>query len=190
MIILASASPRRKMLLESAGVQVKIEAADIDESHHQNEDPREYARRMALEKAQAVAKHHLGENSMVVAADTSVVLGTEILGKPANKTDAYRMLKELSGKAHYVMTGVCLIDMHTGKENVFLSETAVHFTELSDAQINWYIETGEPMDKAGAYGIQGGAAGFVSHIEGSYTNVVGLPLCETLEALRRFHAIE
>lgn len=190
MIILASASPRRKMLLESAGVQVKIEAADIDESHHIDENPRDYARRMALEKARAVAARHMGTDNLIIAADTSVVQGLIILGKPETKAHAFQMLKSLSGNAHTVMTGVCVIDMAQNREEVILSETAVHFTELSDNQINRYIETGEPMDKAGAYGIQGGAAAFVSHIEGSYTNVVGLPLCETLECLRRFHAID
>lgn len=185
MIILASSSPRRKMLLESAGIQVKVESADIDESHRDGECARSYAERMAREKAEEVARRHDGTKNVIVAADTSVVHRGEILGKPMNAEDAYRMLKSLSGDVHCVMTGVCVIDLSRHKTHCFVSETAVHFAELSDAEIRWYIGTGEPMDKAGAYGIQGGAAGFVSHIEGSYTNVVGLPLCETLACIRQ-----
>ena len=185
MIILGSGSPRRRMLLESAGIEVHVEAADIDESHHNGESPKAYAERMAREKAAAVLSRHEGGVGCIIAADTSVVHDGVILGKPQDKADAYRMLRGLSGDVHSVLTGVCVIDLRTQRRECFVSETRVYFTELSDVQVNRYIDTGEPMDKAGAYGIQGGAAGFVSHVEGSYTNVVGLPLCETLAILRK-----
>lgn len=183
MIILGSASPRRKQLLESVGIEVVTESADIDESHREGEKPREYAERMALEKARKVAGRHAGMRDIIVAADTSVVLGEEILGKPADRAEASKMLHALSNREHCVMTGVCIIDSEQGCERSFVSVTRVHFCELSDERIARYIASGEPMDKAGAYGIQGGAAGFVERIEGSYTNVVGLPLCETIRVL-------
>lgn len=185
MIILASASPRRKQLLESAGLSMCIEAADIDETRHSEELPVDFVQRMAREKAQSVAAKHKQTDNTIIAADTIVVHAGEILGKPHDKEDARRMLKLLSGDVHSVYTGVCVIDLARDSEQVFFCETKVHFCTLSEAQIAWYIGTGEPMDKAGSYGIQGKAACFVKEIRGSYTNVVGLPLCETLEAL--FH---
>ncbi len=187
MIILASASPRRKMLLEGAGVEVVTESADIDESHRDGEKPRDYALRMAQEKAREVAGRHRGVGHIIIAADTSVVLGDVILGKPADAGEASRMLHALSHREHCVMTGVCVIDTEHGREQSFVTETSVHFCELSEQRIARYIASGEPMDKAGAYGIQGGAAGFVERIEGSYTNVVGLPLCETLRVLEEMN---
>lgn len=183
MLILASASPRRKMLLESAGLSMSVEVADIDETHALNENPKDYVMRMAKEKAKAVALAHRGEPHHVIAADTIVVRNQCILGKPASTSEASEMLHALSDNVHSVMTAVCIIDLQNDNVRHFVTETRVVFTKLTDKQIQRYIETGEPMDKAGAYGIQSGAAGFVRRIEGSYTNVVGLPLCETLEAL-------
>ena len=183
MIILASGSPRRKQLLTEAGVEVVTEPANIDEQVKPAEAPHAYALRMAQEKAHAVAKHHINEQIRIVSADTSVILDGQILGKPESEAQAYEMLSHLSGRSHEVLTGVCVLDVQHQREHSFVSETRVHFTQLSPERIWAYIRTGEPMDKAGAYGIQGRAASFVSRIEGSYTNVVGLPLCETIEAL-------
>lgn len=174
------------MLLESAGVALRVEVSDADETHVQGEDPHTYLDRTARAKGEGVYAHHRGEDVCIVSADTIVVHHNVILGKPRDAADAHEMLSDLSGDAHVVMTGVCVIDARTGRTEQFISETAVHFTRLSEADISWYISTGEPMDKAGAYGIQSGAAGFVERIEGSYTNVVGLPLCETLRVLRSF----
>ncbi len=189
MIILGSASPRRKMLLESAGVNVQVEAADIDERCLDGESAVLYVERMAREKARAVSKGHEGEPDFVVSADTIVVHGGKILGKPATREVAFEMLSELSGQVHSVFTAVCIVDTQRGISRHFVVETQVHFAAISAARLWHYIDTGEPMDKAGAYGIQGRAAGFVERIEGSYTNVVGLPLCETIEALEEMGAI-
>lgn len=184
-IILASGSPRRKMLLESAGIKLKIEVSEADESHVPGEDPRTYLRRTARAKAEAVIKHHSGEHVIIISADTIVVRDNDILGKPVDDADARDMLKSLSGRAHHVMTGVCVADVLHQKTDVFISETVVHFTNMTAEDIEWYIQTGEPRDKAGSYGIQGQAARFVERIEGSYTNVVGLPLCETICAIQK-----
>ncbi|MBQ9818294.1 MAG: septum formation inhibitor Maf [Proteobacteria bacterium] len=189
MIILGSASPRRKMLLESAGVNVQVEAADIDERCLDGESAVLYVERMAREKARAVSKGHEGEPDFVVSADTIVVHGGKILGKPATREVAFEMLSELSGQVHSVFTAVCIVDTKRGISRHFVVETQVHFAGISAARLWHYIDTGEPMDKAGAYGIQGRAAGFVERIEGSYTNVVGLPLCETIEVLEEMGAI-
>lgn len=183
MIILGSSSPRRRMLLEQAGIEALTESADIDEHPRAGEKPREYALRMAQEKAREVAWRHVGSGDTIISADTSVVLGETILGKPVDAEEARRMLRALSNREHSVMTGVCIIDTEHNHEQSFVSVTRVHFCALSEERITRYILSGEPMDKAGAYGIQGGAASFVERIEGSYTNVVGLPLCETVQVL-------
>lgn len=183
MIILASGSPRRKQLLEEAGIEVVTRPADIDEHPLPGEKPRDYAYRMALEKARAAAVQCTDGPAVLVSADTSVILDDEILGKPVSEAHAFDMLTRLSGRMHEVMTGVCVMDVHRKCEHCFVTVTRVYFTHLSEERITAYIRTGEPMDKAGAYGIQGRAAGFVSRIEGSYTNVVGLPVCETVEAI-------
>lgn len=183
MLILASASPRRKMLLESAGLKPVIQIADIDESHVPLETPKDYVMRMAQQKAAAIPVPHDDEPRYIIAADTIVVADNQILGKPMDATQAHAMLSNLSGRSHSVMTGVCIVAAHTHQIRHFVTETRVFFAHLSEKTIQRYIQTGEPMDKAGAYGIQSGAAGFVERIEGSYTNVVGLPLCETLQAL-------
>ncbi len=188
-IILASGSPRRKMLLEGAGVLLRVEVSDADETHVEGELPRTYLTRTARAKGDAVYRQHVGEPVYIVSADTIVVRDDVILGKPHDSAQAFEMLTSLSGRAHKVMTGVCVIDASTGTASQFISETDVHFAKLSDATIRRYIATGEPMDKAGAYGIQSGAAGFVERIEGSYTNVVGLPLCETLQKLMELGAL-
>lgn len=183
MLILASASPRRKMLLESAGLTPSILIADIDESHKPEESPKAYVMRMAKQKAESIPIPCDNKPHYIIAADTIVVANNKILGKPHNPEEAFEMLSNLSDCAHAVMTGVCILASHARQIRHFVTETRVIFAPLSPQTIRRYIDTGEPMDKAGAYGIQSGAAGFVKRIEGSYTNVVGLPLCETLQAL-------
>ncbi len=192
-IILASASPRRKQLLESAGIVATVEVADIDESHGDGEKAADYVARMAYQKAEAVVRRHLSDKStdksvgldVVVAADTIVVIDGVILGKPASRDEAFSMLKRLVSRRHDVMTAVAIADLagRAPKWQRFVVTTHVEFGDVDDARLWAYIDSGEPMDKAGAYGIQSGAASFVRCIEGSYTNVVGLPLYETVSAL-------
>jgi septum formation protein len=172
-LILASASPRRAELLRNAGISFVVEAAKIDESRRKNEPPTEYARRLAAEKARAVAKNRPGD--FVLGADTIVVVDEQVLEKPRNTEDAARMLRLLSARRHLVTTGVCLIGP-AQVEDVRQETTEVFFGTLSGADIRWYVETGEPMDKAGAYGIQGLASRWVEKIVGCYFNVVGLPV--------------
>lgn len=189
MLILASASPRRKELLESAGLKPRIEIGQIDETIGANETALDYVLRMSREKAQAAQAYlSLGaeerKETYIVAADTIVVLEGRVLGKPSDIADACDMLKALSGRWHSVYTSVYVAALQTQAFEHFVSETRVAFTSLGDADLEWYMGTKEAMDKAGSYGIQGAAARFVTKIEGSYTNVVGLPLCECLNALK------
>lgn len=185
-LILASRSPRRAELLTAAGIPFVVRAADIDETPLPDETPRDYVLRMAEEKARAV---HALASEVVLAADTTVVLGNEILGKPADAADANRMLAALSGRRHDVLTGICIL--RSGEEPALdVASTGVWFSPLSRTAIAQYVATGEPMDKAGAYAIQGIASRWVERIDGSYTNVVGLPvellhrlLCESGHAL-------
>ena len=185
-IILASASPRRKQLLESAGIVATVEVADIDESHGDGEKAADYVARMAYQKAEAVVRRHLSDKSTdkSVGLDVVVVDGV-ILGKPASRDEAFSMLKRLVSRRHDVMTAVAIADLagRAPKWQRFVVTTHVEFGDVDDARLWAYIDSGEPMDKAGAYGIQSGAASFVRCIEGSYTNVVGLPLYETVSAL-------
>jgi septum formation protein len=168
-LILASQSPRRSELLRMAGIPHEVRAADVPEQPEPGETPEQYVRRLAEEKARSVA------GDLVVAADTVVVVGGQILGKPKDAEDATRMLRLLSGRDHLVITGICV----KGRETVVDVETTrVWFTELTLREIREYVASGEPMDKAGAYGIQGLASKFVERIEGSYSNVVGLPVAK------------
>lgn len=185
-LLLASASIRRKELLDQIGVTYKTSAMDIDESVHGNETPDHYVLRLAKEKALAGLSLH--PDMLVLAADTTVVVDGDILGKPENDQDAKDMLMQLSGSVHQVLTGIA-IGKNTQGQIIIESQavqTEVYFAELNAAQIDHYIKTGEPMGKAGAYGIQGKAALFVERIEGSYSNVVGLPLAETGQLLQKF----
>lgn len=168
MLILASASPRRAELLRAAAIPFEVVVANVDESVLPGEKPRDHVRRLAEAKARAVADRMAGR--LVLAADTVVVVDGLILGKPADQADARRMLRLLSGRGHEVMTGVCL------DRRVEVAVTTVEFAPLSDAEIEWYVASGEPADKAGAYAIQGLASRFVTRLEGSYSNVVGLPV--------------
>lgn len=180
-LILASASPRRQELLAQVGViPDMIIPADIDETPLKNETPRVYVRRMALEKAQVVAR--VESHAYVLAADTTVVLGRRILQKPADEKEAYEFLTMMSGRRHKVLGGICLITP-TGKEIVRTSETTVKFKSLSDQEKRAYVASGEWQGKAGGYGIQGRAEAFIPFISGSYSNIVGLSICDTLAML-------
>ncbi len=185
MIVLASASPRRKELLTQAGYEFKVIPANVSEERRPNEDPTAFVTRLAQEKAQFVfdeLSHASPEDKfLVLGADTIVVTPEEILGKPVDAKDAGRMLRLLSGRTHHVITGVCLI---SGDQRQISAETtAVTMREISENEIAAYIATGEPMDKAGAYAIQGHAARWIPRIEGCYFNVVGLPLARVAEML-------
>src|SRR6266540_3436542 len=179
MLILASSSPRRAELLSAAGIDFTVRAADVDETIGPNEPPRDYVVRLSREKARAVVRG----DELALGADTTVVINGEIIGKPVDVEEAGRMLRALSGQWHEVLTGVTLA--RADRVISAVSSTRVKFAELSDAEIKWYVSTGEPMDKAGAYAIQGHASLFVERIEGSYSNVVGLPVQLTYQLARR-----
>jgi septum formation protein len=180
-LILASKSPRRNELLEQAGLTFSVIPSDFDESTVALSDPDSYVITLAESKAVDISQKHPA--GWVIGADTIVLIDRKILGKPASKEKARDMLQRLSGKTHQVLTGYCIC---CKKKNRFFSETIktdVRFKKLSDAEIEWYIQTGEPFDKAGAYAIQGIGTFLVKSINGSYTNVVGLPVCEVIEFL-------
>ena len=172
-LVLCSASPRRRELLQGVGVSFSVAPAHIDESQKPGESPREYVERMAREKAAAGAR----SGQVALAADTIVLVGDEVLGKPRDRSDAERMLSKLSGIEHRVITAVCV------PPRVRAVETAVRFAPLTPAQVRWLAASGDGDDKAGAYAVQGLAGAFVERIDGSFTNVVGLPLLETLQML-------
>jgi septum formation protein len=173
-LILASASPRRRELLAQAGFSFDVHPAHIPEDPRPEEDPIAYVVRLALEKAQAVFNEIGGSQAVVLGADTTVTLDGHILGKPDDAADAARMLRRLSGRTHRVITGVAVVTpAHTESA---AEVTGVRFLTLSDEEIAAYVATGEPMDKAGAYAIQGRAARWIPRVEGCYFNVVGLPL--------------
>jgi septum formation protein len=180
MLILASGSPRRADLLRAAGIEFTVRIADVDETILPGESPRDYVLRLSRAKALAVA----GEDEIVLGADTTVVIEDEIAGKPVDTEDARRMLRALSGRWHEVLTGVTLLREHKILSDIAV--TRVKFSQMNEAEIDWYVSTGEPMDKAGAYGIQGYASRFVECIEGSYSNVVGLPVQMVYRMLREF----
>ena len=186
-IILASASPRRAALLASAGIPVEAIPSGVPEAFRPDESVQERVRRLAEAKARAVAG--FTAERFFIGADTAVVCGGEMMGKPRDAQDAARMLRKLSGGPHEVTTGVAIYDAQRDRIEMATVTTRVYMKRLRPEEINAYIETGCPFDKAGAYGIQGRAAYMVERIEGSYTNVVGLPLCETVEALARAGAI-
>jgi septum formation protein len=191
MIVLASASPRRQELLRNAGIPFTVQPADIVETPLTNESPKACAERLAREKALAVFK--IRPQDYILGADTIVVVDDAILGKPRDRDDAVRMLRLLSGRTHVVITGVCLVEpAASGQESVagnsiqIASETTlVTMHEISDDEIRNYVATGEPMDKAGAYAIQGIASRWIPRIEGDYSNVVGLPVALVYGILRQ-----
>lgn len=180
-LILASGSPRRSELLSQMGVVYLCDPADIDETAIATESPQEYVQRMASTKAAVVAARHALSDSVVLAADTSVVIDDDVLGKPVDQMDGLAILARLSGRKHTVMTAVCL---HGADEQVTqLVTTEVEFIQLTREICEAYLATSEPWDKAGAYGIQGLGGALVKSINGSYSNVVGLPLFETWQML-------
>ena len=176
-LTLASRSPRRRELLAQLGLALEVRPADTDETPRDGEPAAAYVRRVAVEKARAV------EGATVLAADTAVVLDGEILGKPRDGDDARRMLRALSARRHQVLTGVC--GRAAGREESLVETSTVRLVALTAPQIDWYVGTGEPLDKAGAYAVQGLAGAFVAEVQGSISNVVGLPLAETLALLAR-----
>ncbi|MCZ6717270.1 MAG: Maf family protein [Gammaproteobacteria bacterium] len=182
-LYLASRSARRQQLLRQIGVEFSCRAAAVDESTRDGEKPAAYVERLATEKAQDVAETVDQVNSVVLAADTAVVLGGRIFGKPADREDARKMLRALSGKDHQVFTAVAM--SFDGKTESRLSVSEVMIRPLSEALIERYWKTGEPDGKAGGYAIQGYAAGFIERLAGSYSGVMGLPLCETVELLEQ-----
>jgi septum formation protein len=187
-IILASSSPRRKELLHNVGIKFEVVAPLSDESLLHNENPKDYALRLASEKAISVSQN-LDGDFLVIGADTIVVVGDEILGKPSDAEDARDMLSRISGREHHVLTAFSITQP---KDKILHSEvvdTKVRVKTLEPQEIEGYIKTTEPMDKAGAYGIQGIGSFLIEGINGSYTNVVGLPLVEVLEALNKLGAL-
>jgi septum formation protein len=187
-LILASRSPRRAEILRAAGWPFEAVAADVDESLRKDEDAVSYVKRLALTKAQIVAAK-LTEGH-VLGADTTVVVDGELLGQPLDNDDAQRMLRLLSGKWHEVLTGVALLRAGTEAQALVDHETTrVRFAEMSDQEIDWYVSTGEPRGKAGAYGIQGPAALFVEEIAGDYFNIVGLPVRLLYELVSRLGSL-
>lgn len=185
-LILASASPRRKELLSRLGLTFAVCPADIDEAILPGEDPACYPLRVAMKKALAAAAGR--ENDLVIGADTAVIVDDDILGKPAHHDDAREMLRRLSGREHIVVSGLGLVDTASGRSLSAVEQTIVYFHPLSEAEIDAYVATGEPLDKAGAYGIQGCGSLLVRKIEGDYFNVVGLPLGKLYRLLLHFDA--
>jgi septum formation protein len=183
-IILASASPRRKELLEQIGLRFEVEPSNYDEEIASASEPHETARKLSLGKARAAARKH--RNALIIAADTFVVFGDRVLGKPRTDSEARKMLRALNGQAHSVITGFTILDTETGKVLSRSVETRVHMRKLTLKEIDSYVRTKEPLDKAGGYAIQGRGAVLVERIEGDYSNVVGLPLRALADALREF----
>lgn len=184
MLILASASPRRQELLRNARILFKVHPADIPEVYQTGESPRSFAERLAREKAEHVfSRIQAAPGQPVLGADTIVIVDGEVLTKPADEAEAARMLRRLSGRRHEVTTGVCLVGLSANEDesrrrfcDVRSETTQVTFQEVTDEEIEEYLSTGEPMDKAGAYAIQGAASRWIPRVEGCYTNVVGLPV--------------
>ena len=183
-IILASASPRRKELLEKLGLKFEVDASNCEEEIDPVLGPDELVRRISITKAKAVAQRH--QDAVIIAADTIGVIGKKLLGKPHTADEAGKMLAQISGKSHEVITGFTILDTVTNKIMTGTVSTKVYIKKLTQQEIAAYVQTGEPLDKAGAYGIQGRGAVIVEKIEGDYYNVMGLPLSALTEALIEF----
>ena len=181
-LILASASPRRRELLERVGLTFSVAPSSIDEARVRTDSPEGYVQKLAEAKAADIAQYY--PKSWILAADTIVFVNGNILGKPRNPEEARTMLRQLNGVTHKVLTGYCLTNRARKRSFSETVETEVEFKKLTEHEIDWYIDTGEPFDKAGGYAIQGIGASFVKRISGSVTNVVGLPLCEVIEAFK------
>jgi septum formation protein len=186
-IILASRSPRRQELLRQVGIRVEIIPSMVEERPLEGESPDEHVIRLAQEKAMEVAARYPGR--WVIGADTIVLIDGEVLGKPRNRKEAVSMLQRLSGKEHRVYTGICLVGPDGEIKEIQSVMTRVIMKELSQKEIEGYVRTGEPFDKAGGYAIQGMGSAFIKEIHGSYSNVVGLPLCEVIDILKRICGI-
>ena len=183
-LILASKSPRRSEILRAAGWPFEVIAADVDETRRDGEQAVEYVKRLANEKAEAVAANV--SSGLILAADTTVVVDDHVLGQPVDDEDARRMLQLLSGRWHEVLTGVALLRVAAVETRVVDHErTRVRFSDMSQDEIDWYVATGEPRGKAGAYGIQGRAALFIDEIQGDYFNIVGLPVRLVYEMVKK-----
>ena len=183
-IVLASASPRRKELLEGTGLKFEVDASDYEEDMSVRMEPHKLARFLSREKAKAIAGRH--KNALIIAADTFIVFKGKLLGKPHTGTEAKKMLAMLNGRSHSVITGYTILDTGTKKTVTGSAETKVYFKKLSGKEIENYVRTKEPLDKAGAYAIQGLGAVIVEKIEGDFFNVVGLPLSALVENLKKF----
>ena len=181
--ILASASPRRRELLASIGLEFDVKPSNVPEVRQDGEAPEEYVARLSRDKANALAAQH--PNDWIIAADTTVLLGDELLEKPVDAQDAARMLATIAGKTHIVYTGVTLENASRGYRDTRVAKSEVRMLPLDAREIEWYVRTGEPLDKAGAYAVQGIGAMFIDSIHGSYTNVVGLPLATLFQMLRK-----
>lgn len=181
-IILASASPRRAQLLQQIGVKFDIKAVDIDETPLSDESAEDYVQRLAIEKAQAARVFYPNSDVLIIGSDTSVVVDGEILGKPDDKQHAFAMLRKLSGRTHKVLTAVAMLGQATLS---VVNVNQVTFETLSNDDLEWYWATDEPTGKAGAYAIQGKAAILITHLEGSFSGVMGLPLYETAQLLKQ-----
>ncbi len=186
-LILASKSPRRCELLKQVGLDFEVIPSGVVEDFLNTESPREHVLRLAEAKAREVASKYL--DRWVVAADTIVYINGSILGKPKCREEAVEMLRRLSGQEHWVLTGFSVCHSEKGESDREAVQTAVRMKPLSPAEIDWYVQTGEPFDKAGGYGIQGIGSFMIESIQGSYTNVVGLPLCELIQMLSRLGAV-
>lgn len=182
-LILASQSPRRRYLLQQAGIEFSVIPSSFDENSVKPSSPDVYVRQLAESKARDISEQYA--DSWVIGADTIVYIDGNILGKPDSRGEARSMLERLSGKTHHVLTGYCICCHRIGRLFSDVVKTEVRFKKLTAREIDWYINSGEPFDKAGAYGIQGIGTFLVRRINGSYTNVVGLPVCEVMDFLIR-----
>jgi septum formation protein len=187
-LILASGSPRRKQYLKAMGLRFSIRTVSVDETPKPLENPEDFVRRMAREKAAGVSSEF--PHSWVISGDTVVCLGDKILGKPADEREAVALLMALSGRKHLVKTGFCVAHRSRGVESIGMVTTKVHFADFPESVAHAYVAAGESLDKAGAYGIQGKGIFLVKTIEGSYSNVVGFPLCELIDVLQAHGVIE
>ena len=189
-LILASGSPRRRELLRNAGFTFEVIPPEVAEDNPDNDAPAKLVERLALDKAEAVAgRFHRQDNVVVLGADTVVVVDSTLLGKPASPAEARQMLQRLSDRTHEVITGVALVEPETARRTVAHETTRVFFRPLEPQEMEDYVATGEPLDKAGAYAIQGGASRFVTRVEGCYFNVMGLPVALVDRLLRERGAV-
>ena len=185
--ILASASPRRRELLQSVGLKFNIIPAHVNENYLSGESPRQHVKRLSTDKAIIIARKY--PEAWVLGADTIVVIDGLILGKPKNEAQARKMLQKLSGREHKVFTGFTIAHVAAKIYKTKVIQSAVQFKTISPKEMDWYVSCDEPYDKAGGYAVQGKGAYFIQSIRGSYTNVIGLPLCEVLEELKKLKAI-